>query len=206
MHPPSLRVPYITAWSGEAMAHSLAFRYHPEAGGPRLTYTDPLPTDWMYGVLRTRHGLGRQGQPQWLLVNALRQWRCMEHGLCQVCGESAADSAMGHTWWLLVDDVSRTTPDRGYTNAPPTCPSCIPTALKHCPRLRKGAALYTVADAEPWAVLGHVFRPTPAGDAVIADRNVRVLLEEYERLTRTLAHQLIVLLDGLRRRPFPTLA
>ncbi len=130
----------------------------------------------------------------------------MDHWLCQVCGEPATDPATGRVWWLLADDVISTAPEQGYTNAPPTCRTCIPDALIYCPRLRKAATVYTVADAEPYAVLAHIFRPTPGGGAVVVDRSVLVQLDEFERLTRALAHQLVVLLSGLQRTPIPTLA
>lgn len=203
---PAVRVPYITAWSEEASSHCLAFTHHPESGGMRLTYTDPHSNDWMYGVLRARQGINRGGRPEWKLVNTLRQWRCMEYRLCQVCGKPATDPATGRVWWLLADDVASTAPGQGYTNAPPTCRACIPDALTYCPRLRTAATAYTVADAEPYAVLAHVFRPVPSGGAVVVDRSVMVQLEEFDRLTRALAHQLVVLLSGLQRTPIPTLA
>ncbi|MEU4695538.1 hypothetical protein [Nonomuraea dietziae] len=205
MTAPALRVPYITAWSGELITAPLMFAHHAEAGGPRLTYADPTLCDWQYGVLRARLGLQRGGRPEWKLVNTLRQWRCMEHWLCQVCGTSAIDPVTGRVSWLLDDDIDSTAPDQGYTNAPPTCRACIPEALASCPRLRRGAAAYTAADVEPFAVLGHVFRPTQGRGAEVVDRNVMVRLEEFDRLTRTLAHQLVVLLSGLERVPIRAL-
>jgi hypothetical protein len=193
------RVPYITAWSEESSSHCLAFAYHPEAGGLRLTYTDAQPNDWMYGVLRARQGVSRGGRPEWKLVNGRRQWRCMEHRLCQVCGGPATDPSTGRMWWLLADDISSTAPDQGYTHAPPTCRACIPVALMYCPRLHQEATVYTVADAEPYAVLGDVFRPVSGGGAVAVERSVMVHLDEFDHLTRALAYQLVVLLSGLHR-------
>ncbi|WP_343948203.1 hypothetical protein [Nonomuraea longicatena] len=191
-------MPYITAWSDEERPQGVGFAHHAEAGGQRLTYTDPQPNDWIYGVLRARHGIGRSGRPLWKQVNTLRQWRCMTHRLCQVCGESAVDPASGRVSWLLTETVVSVAPGQGYTNAPPTCRSCIPESLAACPRLRRGAVGYSVEDVEPYGVLAHVFRPTPGGGAVIVDRSVMVQLDEFGRLTRALAHQLVVLLSGLQ--------
>jgi hypothetical protein len=199
-------VPYVTAWSDEVTSHCLAFANHPEAGGLRLTYTDPHPNDWTYGVLRARQGLSRGGRPEWKLVNGRRQWRCMEHRLCQVCGGPATDPSTGRVWWLLAEDISNSTSDRGDTHAPPTCRACIPSALTYCPRLRKSATVYTVADAEPYGVLGNVFRPAPGGGAVAVERNVMIQLDEFDCLTRVHAYQLVVLLSGLEKVPQSTLA
>jgi hypothetical protein len=118
MSTPTIRLPYVTAWSEEATPQNLVFRYHPEAGGLRLTYTDPQPHDWRYGVLRARQGLGQTGRPEWRLVNSLRQWRCIEHTLCQVCGQTAVDDRE-RIWWVLTDTDGTSVGD-GYTNAPPT--------------------------------------------------------------------------------------
>ncbi|OPG10582.1 hypothetical protein [Microbispora sp. GKU 823] len=198
---PSIRVPYITAWSDEEVLQNLAFRYHPEAGGLRLTYTDPQPTDWVYGVLRARHGLGRTGRIEWKKVNTLRQWRCMEHNLCQVCGRTALDEHTGRIWWVLTEADGTNVPE-GYTNAPPTCRACLPEAIALCPRLRKSAAVYTARFSLPYAVLGTVFQPGTPLPVVTEDRAL-VLLEEFRRLHRTLAQQLVVTLADLRPEPLP---
>lgn len=192
-----LRVPYITAWSGEALSLALGFASHPESTGLRLTYLDPVPTDWIYGVLRARQGLTHGGRPEWKLVHALRQWRCMERRLCQVCGRSAVDGETGRTWWLLADDEDEAGPQVGYANAPPTCRKCMPEAVRSCPRLRQGAMAFTVSDCEPYAVLGHIFRPLARGVELV-EQNVMVLLEEFQRLECMLAHQLVVLLHDLQ--------
>lgn len=201
MTTPAIRVPYITAYADEEMPQNLTFRYHPEAGGLRLTYTDPQPTDWTYGVLRARHGLTRMGRPEWRKVNTLRQWRCMDHNLCQVCGQTARDSRTGRIWWILTE-ADGTNVTEGYTNAPPTCPGCIPEAITLCPRLRRSAQVFTAASSTPYAVLGTVLRPGTPVPVVVEDRAL-VLLEEFRRLTRVLAQQLVVRLADLRPEPLP---
>ncbi|MCG5220425.1 hypothetical protein [Streptosporangium sp. KLBMP 9127] len=194
----SVPVPYITAWSGEALPLNLTFAADPESGGLRLSYPDPVDQDWRYGVLRARQGLTRGGQPVWQLVNTLRQWRCMEYRLCQVCGRTAVDADTGRTWWVLADDPEDSDLGMGYANAPPTCRSCIPAAIASCPRLRRGAGVYTVSDCSPYAVLAHTFEPHPEHGATLVERNALVLLEEFRRLTCALSQQLVVILENLR--------
>jgi hypothetical protein len=73
---------------------------HPAAtDGFRLTFTDPVEQDRMFGTLWHRQGLHREGRPLWKLVNTPRQRRCMVHHLCQVCGKTAVDET-GRVWWL----------------------------------------------------------------------------------------------------------
>lgn len=199
----ALLVPYITAWSGERLPYRLAFETHPEAAGPRLTYTDPTWYDRLYGVLWARQGLSRTGRPEWKLVNTLRQRRAMLHSLCQVCGQPATDPGTARTWWLLADDPSDTDQGDGYTNAPPTCRACIPQAVVSCPRLRRSAAAYTVTGHEPYGVLADVFTPRPDGGCERVDHNVEIPLEAFTRLETALAAQMLVVLHGLRREPLP---
>ncbi|MFI7630304.1 hypothetical protein [Microbispora rosea] len=201
MTAPAIRVPYITAYSDEDVPQNLAFRWSAEAAGLRLTYTDSMPTDWVYGVLRARHGLGQTGRVEWKKVNTLRQWRCMEHNLCQVCGQTARDEHTGRIWWVLTE-ADGTNATAGYTNAPPTCRTCLPEAIALCPRLRRSAAVYTARFSLPYAVLGTVFQPGNRLPVVTEDRAL-VLLEEFRRLNSTLAQQLVVTLADLQSEPLP---
>jgi hypothetical protein len=195
----SLTVPYITAWSDEVATGNLAFETHPATGaGVRLTYTDAVDQDRMFGALWARQGLSRTGRPEWRLVNALRQRRAMLHSLCQVCGHSAVDPASGRTWWVLADDPTDTSQGDGYTNAPPTCRTCIPESLGACPRLRRGAAVYTVGSVEPYGVLAHTFRQADDGSFAKAEENAVIPLDAFLRLEAALATQLLVVLHDLR--------
>ncbi|MFI7644298.1 hypothetical protein [Nonomuraea sp. NPDC049400] len=197
---PRLRVPYITAYDEEIVAHPLTFVWSPEAtDGLKLSYVDAVPQDSMLGALWSRQGLHRRGRPEWKLVNSIRQRNAMLRLLCQVCGESAVGPD-GRVSWVLADDPDDTSTSKGYTNAPPTCAACIPEALVACPRLRRGAAVYTVGSAEPYGVLGDFWRPTRHGP-VETQRNAVVPLDAFWRLEYTLAKQLLVVLDDLRPMP-----
>lgn len=195
----ALRVPYITAYSEELAPHPLEFLAHPEAtDGARLSYADPIPQDWQLGVLWARQGLHRRGHPEWKIVNTIRQRRCMRLLLCQVCGQSAADSWSGRISWVLADDPGDTSAGAGYTNAPPTCAQCIPAAIASCPRLRRGAAVYSVGSAEPYGIIGDVLQPSPQRPVEV-ERNVVIGLDSFHRLEYALAKQLLVVLEDLRR-------
>jgi hypothetical protein len=195
----TLRVPYITAYSEEMTPHPLEFAAHRGAtDGMRLSYADSVPQDWQLGVLWARQGLHRQGRPEWKIVNTLRQRRCMLRLLCQVCGLSADDD--GRTFWVLADDPGDTSTGAGYTNAPPTCRTCIPEAISACPRLRRGAAVYTVGGAEPYGVLADILRPD-GRRPVEVERNIAIPLDSFHRLEYALAKQLLVVLDDLQPAP-----
>ncbi|GAA3678703.1 hypothetical protein GCM10022224_048600 [Nonomuraea antimicrobica] len=89
-------VPYVTAHEDETIAYRLALASHAEAtDGIRLSYTDAVAHDWMFGVLWHRQCLSRAGRPLWKLVNTARQRRCMLRLLCQVCVEGQRWTAIG---------------------------------------------------------------------------------------------------------------
>lgn len=197
----AVQVPYITAYSEELAPHPLAFTADPEAtDGVRLSYADAIPQEWMYGVLWARQGLHRRGRPEWKIINTLRQRRCMLRLLCQVCGEAAADPVDSRISWVLADDPGDTSAGAGYTNAPPTCARCVPAAIASCPRLRCGAAVYSVGSAEPYGVIGDVLRPS-RDRPVELERNVVISLDSFRRLEYALAKQLLVVLEDLRPAP-----
>lgn len=194
-----LRVPYVIAWSGEAVAHPLVFSASHYSDGPRLTYIDPRPSDWVDGVLRARIRTSRRGEPMWRMLNVARQWECMRGLLCQVCGGSGIDPATGRIWWVLTETGFRaTSADGGHTNAPPTCPKCIPESLAYCPQLRKSSAVYTAVCAVPAGVLAEVFEPTANGAARHVGHNEFVGFDEPARHPFVLATQLVMQLHDLR--------
>ncbi|GII90631.1 hypothetical protein [Sinosporangium siamense] len=194
----TLRVPHVIAYSEEAVPQHLAFR-RSAVREPYLAYTDPRGTDWALGVLRARVRGNRRGQPQWKLLNTLRQWRCMIKDLCQVCGGRAADPETGRLWWIITETAYRQLGDGHHTSAPATCRARIPESLASCPRLRESGDVFTAASAEPSAVLADMFAPGPQGRAVhTGEHNVFVSLEWTDLLRSALATQLVVRLHDLR--------
>lgn len=194
---PRLQVPYVTAYDGEDLDYALALAPSLEAtDGIRLSYADPVDTDWLYGVLWHRHGMSRSGRPVWKLVNTNRQRRCMLRLLCQVCGQSARDSN-GAIWWVMTEPPTPTGVGDLSTNAPPTCRRCIPVARRSCPRLRESMHIYTSTAAEPYAVMADVFKPSGRG-VVLVREVTEVPLDAFHDLEYALAKQLLVKLEGLQ--------
>ncbi|NRQ35536.1 hypothetical protein HII36_27435 [Nonomuraea sp. NN258] len=155
---PSFRYPYVIGWTGEAEQPAvLRWRPRSDADGQELAYTAPDPGDYQLGVLLLRQGQRRTGRPDFKSVNTRRQWRCMTKLLCQVCAKSAMDSETGRVWWLLSGPGGPV--GDGYTNAPPTCPACIPEAIASCSFLRRHAAVFTVGSCRPYGVRADVFLP-----------------------------------------------
>ncbi|WP_424533212.1 hypothetical protein ACOZ38_22840 [Sphaerisporangium viridialbum] len=195
----ALRVPYVIAWSDEAVQHPLLFADHRSSGGVRLTYPDSRRSDWVNGVLRARIRQNRRGEPMWRMLNVRRQWRCMERDLCQVCGEPGTDPETGRVWWVITETAFRATgKDGGLTNAPPTCRACIPESLAYCPQLRKSAAVYTAAYSEPAGVLADVFEPGVGGAARRTGHNVFVGFDEFALHPYVLATRMAVKLHDMR--------
>lgn len=201
--PVRLRVPYVTAYDGEDVAYQLALMSDPEAtDGRRLSYTNPLKQDWLFGVLWHRHGMTRVGNPEWKLVNTVRQRRCMLHALCQVCGQPAADDD-GRIWWVMAEEPGRSPLGEPFTNAPPTCRPCIPEARTLCPRLRTGSLVYTARGIEPYGVVAEVYQPVGRG-LLAMGQSTELPLDAFRQLEYALAKQLLVVLDGLMAAPTPT--
>lgn len=196
------QVPYVIALEGEAVRHdSLRFEHHPEASLPRLTYDQPDPREWEFGVLRARMG-PRRGKPNFKAMNVHRQWRCMRDQLCQNCGQPAIDPETGRIWWLLASENGDDA-EQGIASAPPLCRTCVHPALATCPHLRKHAALYSVGSSEPYAVLAHIFRPAPDMSASLMERKLVLKLDMFAALHFALALELRVLLTDLQRAPIP---
>ncbi|MEV6868373.1 hypothetical protein AB0M44_46265 [Streptosporangium subroseum] len=192
-----LRAPAVVAREGEAVPQYVVFAEG--ANGPRLRHARPRPGDWGHGFLRARQKTNRRGHPIFPAVHARRQWQYIDLGLCQVCGRPARDPVSGRWWWLLSDDGQSAA--QGYTNAPPTCPGCIPEAIAQCPYLRKAAAVYTVTDYEPYGVLANLYRPL--GElAIPVMEGVELTLSDPLR-GQALATQLLVLFHSLQPEPLP---
>jgi hypothetical protein len=198
-----LRVPYVLAFSGELVSTPVAFRAPSRwgGGGLRLSYPDARRGDWRFGVLRARVRRNREGEVRWRKVNTFRQWRCMERARCQVCGGDARDPAFGRVGWIITPTAFRPVDglnNGGDTNQPATCAGCVPDALAMCPRLGGGAAVVSVGEVEPVAVLANVYRLGRGGVAVLSGHNVYVGLDEFARHPFVLATQLVVRLYDIR--------
>lgn len=195
-----LRVPFVIAHAGEVAPQPLLFVQ--KSGGPRLVYDDQRRADTNLGVLRARVLDTREGAPQWRMLNTLRQWRCMTKTLCQVCGRVATDPETGRIPWITTATAFEAIPGDprgGFTSAPATCWDCIPESLDTCPRLHVSSAVWTVAGAEPAAILADMYAPGPGGRAVhTGDHNVLIHLDEPNLLRRALATQLVVRLRDMR--------
>ncbi|MET9339309.1 hypothetical protein [Nonomuraea sp. NPDC003804] len=197
-------IPYINVRADEHVRHPLEFQWSDEHRGLRLSYKDPVPQDWMYGVLWTRQGMVSTGRPEYRTVHTARQRRCMLQSLCQVCKHSAVDPENGRIWWLFP------TPERYlftnalgeyYSHIAPTCQTCIPISLAHCPHLREEAVSCTVAGVEPYAVHADVYQPRPDQSAELIARDALVQLEQFQVLGSALAKQLVVAFVDLRVSP-----
>ena len=193
------RVPFVIGFTGEAeQRHRLVWLA--SLGRPRLAYA-PFPRrgDYNHGVLRARQGQGRTGRPDFRTVNTRRQWACMEKLWCQICARSAVDPDTGRIWWLLSatdnEDVGGV-----YTNAPPTCPACIPEAITSCPHLRRNAAVFTVSACTPFGVRADVFEPL-LPPVMPVQRNV-VLTFDDDALPHAVARELLVRLHDVRPAEF----
>ncbi|MFC7641416.1 hypothetical protein ACFQX6_10835 [Streptosporangium lutulentum] len=192
-----LRAPAVVAHEGEAVPQHVIFAAGPN--GPRLRHARPRPGDWGHGFLRARQKTNKRGRPIFPAVHTRRQWQYIDLGLCQICTRLARDPESGRWWWLLSDDGQSSA--QGYTNAPPTCRSCIPEAITQCPHLRKAAAVYTVGSFEPYGVIANLYRPL--GElAIPVMEGVELALANPLR-GQALATQLLVRLHELQPEPLP---
>ncbi|MEV0354371.1 hypothetical protein AB0H88_52260 [Nonomuraea sp. NPDC050680] len=188
----AFRYPYVIGWTGEVQ--NLPLKWIPHRGGLRLSYAVPHRDDVHNGVLRLRQSQTRAGRPDFRTVNTQRQWRCMDERLCQVCARPAVDRDTGRIWWLLSSGYGDA--GDGYTNAPPTCPACIPHAISQCAHLRRDAAVFTVADCSPYGVRADLFaRHLPP--LMPYERNAIMAFDDHD-LHHAVARELLMRLHDVR--------
>lgn len=208
-------VPYTIAFANELVSDPIGFE--PYAGRLRLSYRPSRPGDWIMpyadrlgsvgGILRARtrdlrDDPAKRGSERMRKLNTRRQWRCMDRLLCQVCGDPATDPESGLIPWPLTKTVfERTGPDRGRTNAPPTCWNCVPKALEQCPMLREDFTLYTATAARNVGVLADLYRPGVLSAVTLAAHNVFVGWEDFHLHHRALAVAQVVELSGMKTVP-----
>ncbi|SDL75152.1 hypothetical protein SAMN05421874_12892 [Nonomuraea maritima] len=198
-------IPQVIAYSGEIVDDPII--YVPDDGtdrGERLSYQDPKSSDYLNGVLRARVKTNRAGVVRMRKLNTRRQWACMDHGMCQVCGKFARDPQTKRLWWLLVPPVfEQVDVDSGRTNAPPICQTCIPFALRDCPMLLRNVTLWSVGWTESAGVLGDLYRPNVCGIPHLKLKNVFVPWDNFRRLPDTLATSQVLLLKDMRQHDLP---
>lgn len=149
--------PYITTWSAE---QDLPYKLV-ERPGHGIGYADELLTDRdAHGVLWQRAAVRHEiGRPEFGKVHPLRQRRAMRRLLCQVCAGPAEQSDDG-VLWLLRDyrDDWHNWPEGMASVEPPICVPCVPTSLKLCPALRRGAVAVRVREFPIAGVRGALYR------------------------------------------------
>ncbi|MFG2076897.1 hypothetical protein [Nonomuraea maritima] len=198
-------VPYTIAYANELVDEPILFEWHEYE--LRLTYRHPHRSDWVNGILRARSLDLRdrpkaRGSERMRKLNVLRQWKCMNHLLCQVCGAPATDPESGRIPWLLVPTVfERTGEESGRTNAPPTCWNCIPKALKECPMLQDQAMLCTVEAALSAGVLADLYRARTPAQPLLWRHNVFVAWDAIAYHPVALAVAQVVELYDMRPVP-----
>ncbi|TQF01340.1 hypothetical protein E6W39_02670 [Kitasatospora acidiphila] len=128
-----LTVPYITPWTDERN-HIPTLVRRGRGGGMRLGYHDEslYDRDWR-GALWIPHTMARgRGRARFDGVHALRQRRCMNDLLCQVCARPTQTEDDEATLFVLRND-GRPVEDGERTTAPPVCRQHALEAAAHCP-------------------------------------------------------------------------
>lgn len=146
-------VPYIAAWSGEAVPSHPLMASVAVLG---LAYVDEKPHDRAYGVLwHRRNNTPGAGRPLFGEVHSRRQLEAMRDLKCQVCGEPADEDRDG-VLWLLEDERGRWPdwPNGLVTSHPPVCLPHAREAVTACPHLARGWVAVRVGESDPVAVRG----------------------------------------------------
>ncbi|WP_433366884.1 hypothetical protein [Streptosporangium sp. CA-115845] len=192
-----LRKPYITPYAEETLDLPLTFEW--ADGVHRLTYRDALLGERMFGALWARCGTAQEGRILWPMVHTLRQRRCMLNRLCRVCGEPATDPDTGRITWIMPFAAPGALRSTMSTANPPICKAHLGEALATCPHLRVGAPVVcTVSDYFPIGVLANLYGEAGHGRVVETHHQRHIGLDEFNRLHRALATQLIVQVHDLQ--------
>jgi hypothetical protein len=192
----AIRAPYVVAYSEETVALNLAVIHDVWAlSGRRLSYTDPVASDWGMGVLWARQQTHHRGRPQYDELHTLRQRECMLGRLCQVCQGPALNPTSGRLTWVFHAEPPATS---GRLSKPPVCQGCLPETIDVCPRLRQEAHIYSSGDYDVWGVKGLVVSLS-GRRAMQRD----VSLDDLYALEFTLARALVVYVQDMRREPAP---
>lgn len=148
-------VPWVVPWTAEWINPS---DVPVQWLGDRITLGQPDVERDSLGALWQPVGNARgDGEPVWADVHIGRQRLAMRQGRCQVC---AVPLDRQRTPWLFekaeFDDLAVHT----FTDTPPTCESCWPTAQRLCPHLRvnDSVPVYLVG-VRRWGIRGDRFGP-----------------------------------------------
>jgi hypothetical protein len=158
-------VPYVSAWAGETIDHSVhRIVERPDGGG--IGFVDETIVDRDdRGVLwqRTVNRIG-VGRPLFGKTHAARQRWAMRRLLCQVCARPADRDERG-VLWLLNDhyDDWRGWPENLCTVFPPLCALCIRVSVRMCPAMRADPLAVRVRHCPLTGVLGRRYRPGSFG-------------------------------------------
>ncbi|MFF8431081.1 hypothetical protein ACF07Y_39295 [Streptomyces sp. NPDC016566] len=154
-----MRVPYITAWTGEVVPRPDVIRITGRVG-EGIGYADENPvTDRRHEALWVRSGIAPgRGEPDFRHINSLRQKRAMRYDLCGVCGETVFGIREDERTLHLLGGDSPIT-EGETTTAPPVHPACAVDSVETCPPLRRGFAAALVEYTTLWGVAGVVFEP-----------------------------------------------
>ncbi|MFE7777640.1 hypothetical protein ACFU5O_27825 [Streptomyces sp. NPDC057445] len=193
-----MRVPFIARWSREDQ-RQYPIERRPSLTGDGIGYPDEDPrADRRDGVLWVRMPVVRGiGEPYLASVHALRQRQCMNHMLCQICGESTFTHSGGRHLFLMRGAKGQPIREGEKTAVPPVHEACAAEAVRLCPHLRKGWVAARVEYAPPWGVAGIVYdsqtlQPLPAERG----RELEFVGLDDPRLRWTLAARDVVALHG----------
>ncbi|WP_073772710.1 hypothetical protein [Streptomyces sp. MJM1172] len=163
-------IPYVAAYSNELgpAESELCLEWPANGKPPHLAYQHPRPDDrdshgnlW---VRMTRPGAEELGAVRFDSMDPLRQRRCMEELLCQVCAEPAEreHGTLFIEWQHENEPPMR--PNRITTDMPPVCPTCLPLSLRYCRYLRdeKSVTLLLVRKSVLCGVSGTLYRVDPS--------------------------------------------
>jgi hypothetical protein len=195
-----IRVPYITRWTAEEVAHPKIVRIVGR-GGEGIGYEKENPViDRRHEALWVRAALARgRGRPDFARINSLRQKRAMRYSLCQVCGVTVLDSRADERTLHLLGGAAPIG-EGETTAAPPVHPSCAVESIESCPHLQRGWAAALVTYSPLWGVAGVVhdrvtLAPLPSpGKRPFDLTHVHV---SEERIRWTLASFTVVSLHGV---------
>ncbi|MEV0776325.1 hypothetical protein [Streptomyces sp. NPDC050428] len=195
------RVPFFVPWSTEQpLPAKLVHR--PGPGGIALGYQDEIPGDRFRDVLWVRMSMGQgNGRPDMPGVHALRQRRCINHFMCQVCGRPT-ERRDGRYLFLMHAAGGRAISEGERTQTPPVHVKCARESVRDCPHLRESSTAALVEHAPIWGVAGIEYNPhTLAPREPLGNENrpklTEVAYEDHSRIAWIKAAREVISLHGV---------